>query len=406
MKEAEAALTLPLQLTLADVARLAKVQRPVVSVWRSRSAGSAVPFPPPFATVRGEERFDAEAIVDWLELTERGNNPDARADLAAFAWPRGMSEKDDEISFNGLASLLCLKEVSGQRLGELCDDDLLDLCDEVDPDDDFLMREVDLLGERRAQLCAYADALADASYTCAAAFEQLIRERSRLAPAGLINVALHESAQDLVASLATALALGAGLEPAVYFDPTRGGSDLLVSLVRRGDEVGDATVATVRHSDGASRHARRRLRVHGVRCQLIDVVEDGSWAVPTPAVLLAQYPGPGRPTMTDEEILTEVDNFAVQMDDAHRAVVIAPAGVLSDRIRDRSAEGIRDGLLRLGRVRGIIRLPKGLVTNKPRQALALWALGPAHDGVAVQDRWTMVADLTDSESARRRSVTS
>jgi hypothetical protein len=219
--------SLPMQMTLVDVARLAKVQRPVVSVWRSRSAASTAPFPEPFATVSGEERFDAAAVVEWLELTGRGNNPDVRADCAAFASPKGMSAQDDEVVFNGLAALLCLKEISGGSLASLSDDDLLDVADEADPDDEFLLREISALGPRLRPLRCYADTLADASYNCAEAFEQLMRPR----------VTLRDCVHDLVASLAQALAVDAGLEPAVYVDPTCGGSDLLTSLVRHGNEA-------------------------------------------------------------------------------------------------------------------------------------------------------------------------
>lgn len=66
-----------------------------------------------------------------------------------------------------------------------------------------------------------------------------MRTRLRLVVPGHTTVALRECAHDLVASLARALAVDAGLEPAVYVDPTYGGSDLLVSLVRQGDEVSD-----------------------------------------------------------------------------------------------------------------------------------------------------------------------
>ena len=71
-----------LRLSLPDVAQLARVQRPVVSVWRTRSAGSGSPFPAPIATELGQEWFGAAEIVDWLEATGRGNNPDARQDAA------------------------------------------------------------------------------------------------------------------------------------------------------------------------------------------------------------------------------------------------------------------------------------------------------------------------------------
>lgn len=382
---AEVASSLPMQMTLVDVARLAKVRRPVVSVWRSRSAASTAPFPEPFATVSGEERFDADAVLEWLELTGRGNNPDVRADYAAFASPKGMSTQDDEIVFDGLAALLCLKEISGARLARLTDDELLDVADEADPDDEFLFSEISALGSRLRPLRCYTDTLADACYNCTEAFEQLFRPR----------VALRECVHDLVASLAEALTVDAALEPAVYVDPTCGGSDFLVSLVHRRDEVAGGTMMIAGHRDSASRQARRRLRVHGIYCERLAVDDDGAWAVTCPAVHLAQYPSPGRPGMSSEEILSAVDNLVLQMDGGHRAVVIAPANVLCDRIRDPRVSKLRDVLLRHGSVRAIVRLPKGLIITKPRQALALWVLGPAYGDVHPQDRWTIVADLTD-----------
>lgn len=202
----------------------------MVSVWRGRSAASLAPFPEPVATVRGEERFDTDTVVEWLEHTGRGNNPHVRQDYAAFASPTRMSAKGDETVANGLAALLCLKKISGQSLASLTDDDLLDLADEADPDDEFLLSEISALGLRLRPLSHHADTLAEASYTCAEAFEQLLRT----SPAGQTTVALRECAHDLVASLARALALDVGLEPARYVDPTRGGSDLLVALLARG----------------------------------------------------------------------------------------------------------------------------------------------------------------------------
>ncbi|MGH8573810.1 MAG: hypothetical protein ACREX8_14730, partial [Gammaproteobacteria bacterium] len=55
--------------------------------------------------------------------------------------------------------------------------------------------------------------------------------------------------------------------------------------------------------------ARRRLRVHGVRYEPLTVNDDGTWAVTRPAVHLAQYPSPGRPTMSAAEILSALDNL-------------------------------------------------------------------------------------------------
>ena len=97
-----------LRLSLPDIAQLARVQRPVVSVWRTRSAGSRSPFPPAIATELGQEWFDSTQVVDWLEATGRGNNPDARQDAAAFASLQDNSPVGDEHVFHGLTALLCL----------------------------------------------------------------------------------------------------------------------------------------------------------------------------------------------------------------------------------------------------------------------------------------------------------
>jgi hypothetical protein len=175
----------PLLMTLLDVARLAKVQRPVVTVWRARCARPGrVPFPAPVATVRGEDRFEANAVVDWMETTGLGNNPQAREDAAGCASPMGFSPEDDAVIFNGLAALLCLKEITGAVLGDLGDAALLDHADEADPEDEYLFGEIDALGDRRLALCGYVDSLANAVYNVADAFEQLVGARFRLVVPG------------------------------------------------------------------------------------------------------------------------------------------------------------------------------------------------------------------------------
>jgi hypothetical protein len=126
-----------LGMTMVDIARLARVRRPVVSVWRSRPASTRFPEPLPGGT--GEERFDADAVVDWLEHTGRGNNPEVRADAAAFAWPLGPTARDDATVFNGVMALLCLRELAACRLGDLDSHELLDLAEEADPDDEYLL---------------------------------------------------------------------------------------------------------------------------------------------------------------------------------------------------------------------------------------------------------------------------
>ncbi len=133
------------KLGLSDVAQLAHVQRPVVSMWRARSAGSDKPFPAPIDTARGQEWFDGSAVVDWLTATGRGNNPSARDDLAAYGSLNGGSPQGDQAVFDGITALLCLSAITSRVLGSMGRDDLIDLADEVDPDDDLLFGEIEAL---------------------------------------------------------------------------------------------------------------------------------------------------------------------------------------------------------------------------------------------------------------------
>lgn len=148
-----------LRLGLSDVAQLAHVQRPVVSMWRARSAGSDRPFPAPVDTARGQEWFDGASVVDWLAACGRGNNPSARDDLAAYASLDGGSPQGDQTVFHGITALLCLSVITGRALGPMGRDDLIDLADEVDPDDNLLFGEIDSLTGRLEPLAHYTDLL-------------------------------------------------------------------------------------------------------------------------------------------------------------------------------------------------------------------------------------------------------
>ena len=56
---------------------------------------------------------------------------------------------------------------------------------------------------------------------------------------------------------------------------------------------------------------------------------------------------------------------------------------------------VRSDVLRSGRLRCIVRLPKGLVPASPRAALALWVFGPDRGLPPIADRWVATFDLSD-----------
>ena len=315
--------------------------------------------------------------------------------MAAFTSLTDVSSLGDETVFDGLTGLLTLKAITGEQLGGLGTDALLDLADDADPDDSLLLRELTALGEDLSAMAAHVDGLSDADFSPAGAFERLMRDRFRRHLPGHAVVALRDHARSLVAQVARALAVEAGIRPALFVDPTCGGSDLLVTTVELYDDDSAPSVMTSDEDAPAGRLARRRLRVHDIPREELHVDDDGAFEFSMPAVLLAQFPSPGTPSMTTVAMLTAIDNIAVQMADDQRAVVIAPAAVLSDRSLDPACGQLRDSVLRLGRVRAVVRLPKGLVTARPREQLTMWVLGPSYDHVPADERWTMLADLAN-----------
>lgn len=383
-------------MTLADVAALANVQRPVVSMWRKRSADTAEPFPDPLGLDRGIEVFAGHQVAAWLKVTGRGNNPEAMNDLAAFAKiPEAASSSiqlANRPNFDGLTALLALKVMTGSTLGGLSSHELRDAADECDPDDLFLYSELDALGEDLASLADFADRLADSAYNPAEAFERLLADRFRSGLRGHSDTALSDSAVELVAGAAVELAATLGTEP-VFIESAKGGSDLLLGVVQKIADSGPFTVLTADDDGGAGRLVRRRLRVHGVESVRVTTAVSERPDHRGPVVHVAQYPSPGVPEMDPARILSAIEQTVLQMDDEQRAVVIAPARVLSDAPLAASPSELRSGLLRSGRVRAIVRLPQGLLRSKPREAQALWVLGPSFADVEIADKWTMVADL-------------
>lgn len=387
--------TEPLLIGMSDIAMLAKVQRPVVSMWRSRAAPTDQPFPPSVVTEGGQERFDAAEVAQWLVGTGRGNNPAATNDVAAFATVAGASPRDGREVFAAVTALLCLKVIAGRRLNELDRDDLLDLADAHDPDDEFLYAELESVGDRLEALARYADLLADAAFSPMAAFEKLMADRFRSGLREHTSAAVSEPALSLAAKIAVGLADRDGIPP-VYVDPTPGSSDLLLAVIGEHGDRSPLEVMTALAKGSSVRLVRRRLRIHDVYRENLDVDDRGTFDVGRPVTHVAQFPTPAAPRMSDAQMLSAIENIVVQMDDSQRGVVIAPASALSDGFADRSAEAIRADILRAGHVRAIVRLPKGLVPARSRQALALWVLGPSHHGIGAAERFTMVADLANT----------
>ena len=286
-------------LSMSDIATLAHVQRPVVSMWRARprARGVRFPFPAPVTTVGGVERFDRDEIVAWLEATGRGKNDQARLDAPALTAP-------DSTEVEDVVSLVCLSELSGAELAGLTLAELVALAERVDPEDRFLLREVrDLMAG--PDLASYVDALIAASYGPADAVDRVEagrpgRERAdRGVTAELVS---------LVRTVVTPSRLHVAHDQVVLV-PT-GDASLVAPLFE------DFAGVRVDGDGPRDRAVRRRAALRD-----IDVLtRDDSAAVHVLALL----------GMSDADALEAIDNLVLELASGDVGVVVGASSLLCD----------------------------------------------------------------------------
>ncbi|WP_430331414.1 hypothetical protein [Rhodococcus sp. ACT016] len=380
-----------LLLTKRDIATLAKVQRPVVTMWMRRYRGSDRPFPRPAAVDGRLEKFDANEIIEWVQSRGLGNSASFARDTAMHALFEHASGVDPAVLTDGITALLCLKAVLGEQLSELDPGDLLDEVDEIDPDNEFLYSEIEALGDDLVAIASHVDRMADAAFAPAYALEAIMDRRFRGQWSTLADTTLSGGALTLCARVSVALAED---EHPLFVDPAPESTDLVIALRRALPEYRDLVVMTGTSDSAGARLARRRLTAH--RAHRVPPPDSGfgaGFSLAQPAVFLTQYPSPSTLDYTDAEILSEIDNIAMQMGPGQHAVLLGPAGALVDRLRDRECESIRSGLLRSGHLRAAIRLPEGLLPARPGLSMALWVLGGVDHTVPATERSTVLADL-------------
>ncbi|MEV0945335.1 hypothetical protein [Rhodococcus sp. NPDC049939] len=389
MQQASSSSTL--LLTKRDIATLAKVKRPVVTTWARRSRSGDLPFPHPVAVDGRIEKFDAAEVAEWIQTRGLGNNDSFARDVAMHAVFEHASGLESGVVADGITALLCVKALLGEQLGDLDSDELLDEVDELDPDDEFLYSEVDALGDHLLVVALHVDRMADAAFTPAQAFEALMARRFREQWSALAETTLTAGAVTLCARMGVALAPD---QHPLFVDPAPDSADLLIAIREALPEYSDLTVMTGAADTVGARRARRRLAVH--RARRIAPPDSGfadGFSLDRPTMFLTQYPSPSTIDYTDGQMLGEIDNIAMQMGPGQRAVIIGPASVLVDELRDRECESIRSGLLRSGHLRAAIRLPEGLLTARPGRSMALWVLGAVDYSVPATERHMVLADL-------------
>lgn len=338
-------------MTMQDVADLAKVRRPVVSMWRNRPSvrGVSMPFPAPVETIGGVERFAPAAVVEYLRRTGRGNNPDANLDAPAVAVPDGPA-------FEDIITLLAWRVITGEELSGTTDYDRVRAAAEHDPDDNLLLREIRQLDLSDAVL-EYVDDLMEASFGPADALARLDSGRLKR-QAG--DRELTAEAVELISAVVTACAVHLGRDRVTL---RTDGNSLSVPVAARAD----LSLVT------DDRLVRKRAVIS-------DVVVDH---VPTDrAITFVSTIGRSLP-----DVLDTADNLVLDLPSGQVAVLLGPAEVLTDNLKGELQQR-RASILRVGNVVAAIRLPRGLWREAHRQSLAIWVcLGAAE----VNHPW--VADL-------------
>jgi hypothetical protein len=326
-------------LSMQDIADLARVRRPVVSMWRKRprARGREIPFPTPVASVGGVERFDRAAVVEWLAATGRGNNTEAELDAATLTVPFGAELED-------VVTLLCLHAVTGDELTGLGAGGLAAAAARADPEDRLLRREVEALGHS-AELSRYVDELMEASFGPDYALARVMagplarREARR---------GMTEQLLDVVCALASVARVHLGDDGVALAPPSA--HELERRLVREG-------FAGLRldGDDGSTRGRRRRAAIMSV-----EVIGRPRATVHVTS-LLAE---------ADGDALEALDDAVVSLGPADVGLVLGSAGVLCEPLVG-GAERRRAHTLRGGALVMALRLPRGQNKAAHRQAVGL-----------------------------------
>jgi hypothetical protein len=354
-------------LTLQDIAELARVSRPVVSMWRRRPRvrGREVPFPLPIRTAGGVEHFDSDEIVAWLEETGRGNNFDARQDAPALAIP-------DDVALEDIVTLLCLHVLTGVELDGPSRAELVTAAQSADAADELLLREVLALGNTPYLMGFVAD-LIEASYGAGDALARVESGRLR-----------RETAERGLTDELAALLQTIGTAGRAYL------GDDAVALVPPADHqltrrLSDGFAGILFDPDDATRRPQRRRAV-------IDGVEVLREARSTVRVMSVVGE-------SDTAALEAVDNLALSLGPTDVGVVLGAAAVLCDPLIGES-EQRRSQTLRTGSLAMAVRLPRGLWKAAHRQSLALWILqGGRHaQSLRMADLTAETIDLDDLAS--------
>lgn len=387
-----------LLMSMRDIAELARVHRPVVTMWRRRYPD----FPAPVDGDTARPLFDPRQVASWLLRTGRGERDAINPDLSLYtiAALGGLARPDHLVA--AVTALICLRHLEDdESLADGADDVVPALCEraaEIDPGDELLLSEIRAMPEDWGWLAEAVDDLVEAAWGSRGAFERVMAARRRLGAADIFIDAVRPELAGLMARISGAAERAQRDGTVVVADVSAGSGDLLAAVADLlGDDYPPMCIAAER-DEFSARITRRRLTVHGL--PLVDVDVRIAAALPDdsgePDVIVTQIPYSAGEQRSAEAVFDVIDDISMRLRPGCAAVVLGPADVLTGELPPYSvAERARASLLKDGMVESVIKLPGGLVPFRPRYETALWVLSSSRESP-----WrgrVLLADVSDRE---------
>jgi hypothetical protein len=385
---------LPLRMSMAEIAELADVKRPVVTNWRRRYRS----FPAP---IGGDELgllFDSRQVADWLIATGRDPGGRIEADLSLYA----LADLGSGLPANSLlawvTALIALRNLDGELLADLAADTeetLATRAARLDPHDMCLRSEIGTLPADAGWLAAAVDELVEAAWGCREALERIMSARTQFRAGDIYGRTVSPTLARLIAELSGACERSRKRTITIC-DPAAGPGDLLTAVA---DTIGSdyqAVFLAVEADPYLARLTARRLSVHGVpwadlKLAILDRMPP-EWR--DPDVVVTQIPYAPAESRSPEQVIDFLDDVALRLAPGCTAVVLGPADVLVGELRPYSqAERTRVKLLAGGMVEAVIRLPGGLVPFRPGYEVALWVLTSSYN--SPWRGWVLLADVSN-----------
>ncbi|MGH3396962.1 MAG: hypothetical protein ACRDPO_19960, partial [Streptosporangiaceae bacterium] len=369
----------PPLMTMAEIAALARVRRPVVTTWRRRHPD----FPAPVDSDPLTPLFDTRQVAGWLIATGRDPVGRIEADLRLYELASLGADLAPPDLVALLTALVCLQDQDGEDLDATSAgvrEDLLRRAARLDPHDMCLRSEIGLLPTDAAPLAGGVDDLIETAWGPKQALEQILAAGHRFRIAGPYARTIAPSLARLIAQLSSARERS--LERTVVVcDPAAGAGELLAAVA---DAVGPDHELVFQAAEADRYLARltgRRMAVHGVGWTDLNLAVAAT--VPEdwddPDVIVTQIPYLPGETRSPQQVVEQLEDISARLAPGCTAVVLGPADVLAGDLKPYSpAERARAKLLSTGMVEAVIRLPGGLIPFRPGYDVALWVLTSAY----------------------------